>query len=76
MNNIFFKIVGTIAFLMMHGMLFAQQAKVEMADVFREEGKIYVVIGVFVIIMIVLFIYLFMMDRKIRQLENQIKEED
>ena len=74
MNKIFFKIVGTLAFLMIHGILIAQQA--EMADVFRAEGKIYVVIGVFVIIMIVMFIYLFMIDKKIRKLENRIKEDD
>lgn len=76
MNKIFFKISSIGTFLIMHGMLMAQQPETEMADVFRAEGKIYVVIGVFVIIMIVLFIYLFMMDRKIRQLENRLNGED
>jgi len=52
--------------------LLAQQPKVEMAELFRSEGKIYVVIGVFAIVMLVLFIYLFMMDRKIRQLEDRM----
>lgn len=58
----------------MHNIAFAQQA--EMADVFRAEGKIYVVIGVFAIIMLVMFIYLFMMDRKIRQLENRMNDKE
>jgi len=57
---------------MMQVVLLAQQAEGDMADLFRSEGKIYVVIGVFTIIMLVLFIYLFMMDRKIRQLEDRM----
>jgi len=76
MSKYFYKIISTTVFLMMQVVLMAQQADGDMADLFRSEGKIYVVIGVFAIIMVVLFIYLFMMDRKIRQLENRVNNED
>lgn len=49
---------------------FAQDA--EMADTFRNDGKIYVVIGVMVIILVGLFIYLFMMERKISSIEKKV----
>lgn len=54
---------------------FAGQAQdsVEMADKFREDGKIYVVIAVVAIILVGLFIYLFRLDRKITDLEKRIK---
>jgi len=70
MNKYLLKIIATLSFVCVCSVTFAQQT--EMADMFRAEGKIYVVIGVFAIIMLVMFIYLFMMDRKIRQLENRI----
>lgn len=52
---------------------FAQRPETEMADKFRADGKIYIVIGVFAIVMAVMFVFLFNLDRKIRQLENEIK---
>lgn len=76
MSKYFYKIVSIPFFLMMQFTLLAQRAEGDMADVFRSEGKIYVVIGVFVIIMVVLFIYLFMMDRKIRRLEDMMNNKD
>ncbi len=49
------------------------QETVEMADKFREDGKIYVVIAVVSIILAGIFIYLFRLDRKITDLEKRIK---
>ncbi len=49
------------------------QTEVEMADQFRADGKIYVVIAVVSIILAGLFIYLFRLDRKITDLEKRIK---
>ena len=43
---------------------------VEMADVLRSNGKIYVVVTVVVIILLGLFLYLFRLDRKISKLEK------
>jgi CcmD family protein len=49
------------------------QADVEMADQFRADGKIYVVIAVVSIILAGFFVYLFRLDRKITNLENRLK---
>jgi CcmD family protein len=49
------------------------QAQVEMADQFRADGKIYVVIAIAAIILTGIFIYLFRLDRKITDLEKRIK---
>ena len=52
---------------------FAQDpAGVEMADTFRSEGKIYVVIAVMAIILAGLFIYLFALGKKVSDLEKKI----
>lgn len=50
------------------------QDKVEMADQFRAEGKIYTVIAVFTIILVGLFVYVFLLDRKIGKLEDEEKK--
>ena len=44
----------------------------EMADTFRAEGKIYVVVAVILIVLVGLFVYLFMLDRKLGKLERMI----
>jgi hypothetical protein len=46
------------------------QNKVEMADSMRSNGKIYVVVAVCLTILIGLFIYVFMVDRKISRFEK------
>lgn len=71
MKNIFHKI-ATLVFLLTPFVASAQE--VEMADKFRADGKIYVVIIVFAIILIGLFVYLFSLDRKIGKLEDQHKK--
>lgn len=53
---------------------FAQpQNTVEMADAFRADGKIYVVVGVVLIILFGLFAYLFYLDKKISKIEQKLK---
>ena len=44
----------------------------EMADVMRSNGKIYVVVGIILIVLIGLIVYLFALDRKITKLENKV----
>jgi hypothetical protein len=44
----------------------------EMADVMRSNGKIYVVVGIVLIVLIGLITYLFLLDRKITKLENKL----
>lgn len=49
---------------------------VEMADKFRGEGKIYVVVMIALLLLISIFFYLFRIDRKLKKLEeNQNSEQ-
>jgi CcmD family protein len=50
------------------------QPEVEMADTMRSEGKIYVVVGIILIVLIGLFVYLFLLDKKVKKLENLLSE--
>lgn len=47
---------------------------VEMADSFRSDGKIYVVIAIMAIILAGLFIYLFMIGKKVSALEKKMSD--
>jgi len=51
----------------------AQASDIEMADQFRADGKIYVVIAVVSVVLIGLFAYLFRLERKISDLEKRNK---
>lgn len=62
-----------LAVMMSMGSLFAQGSP-EMADTMRADGKIYVVIGVLVLIFAVLFTYLFFLGRKLNKLEESIEK--
>ena len=46
---------------------------VEMADVLRSNGKIYIVVAVLVTILAGLFLYVIRLDRKISRLEKEAK---
>jgi CcmD family protein len=46
---------------------------VTMADTFRADGKIYVVVAIISVILAGLFAYLFSLDRKISKIEKEIK---
>ncbi len=51
--------------------LFAQQdSGIEMADVLRSNGKIYVVVSVLLIIFIGIFLYLLSIDRRLKKMES------
>ncbi len=62
-----------LGILMLIGTQIAQ-AQVEMADDFRGEGKIYVVIGIILVILAVFFFLLFKLDRRAKRLEEEISE--
>jgi len=53
--------------------LLTQAQDVEMADAMRDNGKIYVVVAVMLIIFAGLALYLFLIDRKVSRLEKEIK---
>lgn len=52
----------------------AQAAEVEMADTMRGNGKIYVVVGIILIVLLGFIAYLFMLDRKLSRLEKEFKK--
>lgn len=51
---------------------FAQE--VEMADRLRSDGKIYIVVGVLVTILLGIVVYLIMIDRKVSDIEKKLKK--
>lgn len=61
-------------FLLMTVGAMANAQDAEMADVMRSNGKIYVVVGIILIVLTGLITYLFMLDRKITKLENKLSE--
>ncbi len=52
----------------------AQDKQAEMADVLRENGKIYNVVAVILVIFIGFLIYLFLTERKLKNLENKLNK--
>lgn len=57
-------------------MFLSSKAQVEMADDFRGEGKIYVVIAIILLILIGFFVLLFKLDRRTKRLEKEVRNED
>jgi CcmD family protein len=47
----------------------------EMADTMRSNGKIYVVVGIILIVLLGLVFYLFSLDKKISRIEKEMKED-
>jgi CcmD family protein len=66
--------LATILLLFFTTLTIFGQEKVEMADKLRSDGKIYVVVAIIIIILIGLFIYLFSMDKKVKNLEKLLTE--
>ena len=72
MNKVFYRIFFMCCALLMNTAIFAQD-KVEMADVMRSNGKIYVVVAVCLTILVGLFIYVMLLDKRIRKMERENK---
>jgi hypothetical protein len=51
-----------------------QNTQVEMADIMRSNGKIYVLTGIIGIVLGAILVYVIQTDRKISNLEKQYKE--
>ena len=71
MNKIVARLLFVVCCLAYSTISFAQDAKPEMADVMRGNGKIYVVVAVCLTILTGLFIYVFIVDRKVSRLEKK-----
>jgi CcmD family protein len=65
-----------LAFLFLQNFVVAQEnnTTVEMADVMRSNGKIYVVVGVILIIFFGIVTYLLLLNKKINKLEAKLKK--
>ena len=50
------------------------QEQPEMADSFRADGKINIVIGVLVMIFVAIIIFLVVLERKVKKLEDRMKK--
>jgi hypothetical protein len=68
MHKLLVRFMAIAACMLLSCTAFAQE--VEMADNMRSNGKIYVVVAVCITILIGLFIYVFMIDRKISRFEK------
>ena len=66
----------SVLFLLTTTFAFAQQDSTspQMADAFRSDGKIYVVITVIAMIFIALVIFLILLERRIKKIEKQIEK--
>lgn len=53
----------------------AENTKVEMADTFRQEGKIYVVVAVVGTVLLGLIVYAVTLDRRLSKLERESKDQ-
>jgi len=67
LNKIFFTLLALSLTLSAQA-----QDHVEMADTMRSEGKIYVVVGIILIVLTGLVAYLFLLDRKVKKLEDRL----
>jgi tetrahydromethanopterin S-methyltransferase subunit D len=65
MNKLIHRLFVLMTALLLSTASYAQE-KAEMADLMRSNGKIYVVVAVCLTILIGLFLYVFMLDRKMR----------
>jgi len=65
--------IALILFLFLISSDLMARQDVEMADTMRSEGKIYVIVGIILIVLAGLIGYLFMLDKKVKKLEDRLK---
>jgi CcmD family protein len=64
------KLIFSLILMLTTLQIFAQDNGVEMADQMRSNGKIYVVVGCIVVILVGLLVYLFSLDKRLKKLEK------
>ena len=72
--NLFLSMAGLAISLTSTAQDSVTMKKVEMADAFRANGKIFVVIAVLITILLGLMLYMIRLDRKIGKLEKESKK--
>jgi len=60
--------------LSFHFLKAQENTGVEMADILRQDGKIYVLVAIIMLIMTLLFIYLFRIDLKLKKIEKEVEK--
>jgi hypothetical protein len=64
----------TLLFSLLTSVICFAQEQVEMADGLRSSGKIYIVVGVLVTILLGIILYLIMIDKKVSDIEKRINK--
>lgn len=67
---LFKKITGSLLLLLLSAVGHAQEKEVQMGDMMRSNGRIYVVVAVVLTILIGLVLYMMRLDKKISKLEK------
>jgi CcmD family protein len=68
------KLLFTLIVILMNIIPATAQDTVDMADLMRSSGKIYVVVAVAMVVLAGIFIYLITLDRKVTRMENRLKD--
>jgi hypothetical protein len=68
------KLIMSLWLVFFTGLSYAQTQEIEMADVMRSNGKIYVVLGIVLLVLTGFILYLFLLDRKLTRLEKKLKQ--
>ena len=68
------RLIATLSLSLFSFMLFAQSAAEPPADFLRSIGKLYVVVAVIIVVFLGLAFYLWRLDRRLSDLENQIDD--
>ncbi len=73
-QNSLMNLLAIITLALLPNLVRAQEAtqKVEMADQFRKDGKIYIVVIVITSILIGLIIYLIVLDKRLKKIEKEL----
>lgn len=70
------KLKALFVLLLAPVLTWAQEDGVEMADAMRENGKIYVVLTVSVIVFLVVLAYLIKVDLKVNKMYKELKDKE
>ncbi len=68
-----YKLTALLFVMLLSVMTGTAQDRVDMADVMRSNGKIYVVVAVVGVVLIGLLLYLVTIDRKLSKIEKKMK---
>lgn len=67
------RILLAFCVLLISGVSLLASNGVKMADMLRSNGKIWIVVGVLLIIFIGMFLYILSIDRKLKRLEKDVE---